>query len=206
MIDGLRFCVGGGGRNWHSFWMRDANRLVLVWASKLTWFLCGGIEIDLILELASNWLDFSGCVEINLIFVWGIEFDLVLVLGSKVTWFLCGGSKLTVCEPKLICFECDDGLTWFLCGWWWSKLTLFLDVGRKSLGVCVSIKIDLVLLRWSILTWFQCGGWNLTWFQFRDRNWFVLCLGVENDLVLVSGSNLTWILCDVRTRIDVEFW
>ena len=31
-------------------------------------------------------------------------------------------------------------LTWFLCGW--SKLTLFLYVGRKSLGFSVSIESD----------------------------------------------------------------
>ena len=55
------------------------------------------------------------------------------------------------CGPKLTCFECDDRLTWFLCGWW-SKLTRFLDAGRKSLGFSVSIEIDLVLSRWSILT------------------------------------------------------
>ena len=69
--------------------------------------------------------------------------------------FLCGGSKLTVCGQKLSCFECDVRLTWFLCGWWWSKLTRFLDERRKSLGFSVSIRIDLVLSGWSILTWFQ---------------------------------------------------
>ena len=42
-----------------------------------------------------------------------------------MTYFLSGGSKLTVCEPKLTCFKCHDPLTWFLCGWWWSKLTRF---------------------------------------------------------------------------------
>ena len=64
----------------------------------------------------------------------GVESDLVL----------CGGSQLTVCGPKLTCFKCDDRLTWFLCGLWWSKLTRFLDAGRKSLGFSVSIEIDLV--------------------------------------------------------------
>ena len=28
-------------------------------------------------------------VDIDLISVWGIEFDLVLVSGSKLTWILC---------------------------------------------------------------------------------------------------------------------
>ena len=59
-----------------------------------------------------------------------------------------GGSQLTVCGPILACFECDDRLTWFLCGWWWwSKLTRFLDTGHKSLGFSVSINIDLVFVR-----------------------------------------------------------
>ena len=31
-----------------------------------------------------------------------------------------------------------------LCLWWWSKLTRFLDAGRKSFGLCVSIEIDMV--------------------------------------------------------------
>ena len=67
------------------------------------------------------------------------------MFGSKVTCFLCGGSKLTVCGPKLTCLEFDDRLNWFLCGWW-SKLTRFLDAGRKSLGFRVSIEIDVVLV------------------------------------------------------------
>ena len=43
--------------------------VVLVCGSKLNRFLCGDIEIDLILEWGSNWLDFNGGVEINVIFV-----------------------------------------------------------------------------------------------------------------------------------------
>ena len=38
-IDWLDFCEGG--RNWLGFQMRAANRFILVWASKLTWFLRG---------------------------------------------------------------------------------------------------------------------------------------------------------------------
>ena len=63
-----------------------------------------------------------------------------------VTCFLRGGSKLTVRGPKLTCFECDDRLTWFLCGWWLSKLNWFLETGRKPLGFSVSIEIDLVFV------------------------------------------------------------
>ena len=82
--------------------------------------------------------------------------------------------------PKLACFECDDRLTWFL--WGWSKLTRFSDAGRKSLSFSVSIEIELVLSGWSILTWSQCEGLNLTWFQFRDRNWFVFVSGARKRL------------------------
>ena len=100
--------------------------LFLVCGSKLTWFSCGGTEIDLILGWGSNWIDCSSGVEISLIFVGGIEFDLVLVFGSRVTCFLCVGSKLDSYRPKLTRFEFDDRLVWFWCGWWWwSKLTRF---------------------------------------------------------------------------------
>ena len=39
VIDSIGFYVGG--RNWLSFGMRAANHSVLLWALKLTWFLCG---------------------------------------------------------------------------------------------------------------------------------------------------------------------
>ena len=58
--------------------------------SKLTWFLCRGTELDLILQWRSNCFDFSGGVEINLIFFW-IEFDFVFGLGLKLTGFVRGG-------------------------------------------------------------------------------------------------------------------
>ena len=38
------------GRNLLGFCVGVEKYLVLVCGSKLTWFLCGGIEIDLILE------------------------------------------------------------------------------------------------------------------------------------------------------------
>ena len=50
------------------------NDLFSVSGSKLTRFLCRGIETDLTL---------------------GIEMDLTSVMGSKSTCFLCAGSKLT---------------------------------------------------------------------------------------------------------------
>ena len=53
------------------------KHLVLVFGSKLNWFLCEGIEVDLILEWGSNWLDFSS----------GVETNLTLCEGSNLTWF-----------------------------------------------------------------------------------------------------------------------
>ena len=76
------------------------------------------------------------------------------------------GSKLTVCGPKLTCFECDGGLIWFLRGWWWSRLARFLDAGRKSLGFSVGIEIDLVFV----------------WVVDTD---LISVWGVELDLILV---------------------
>ena len=189
-------------RKWRGFCMRVVNYLVLVCGSKLTWFLCGGIEIELILEWGSgltwNYLDVCVRDRIWLGFSVGIESDLFFVRGIEID----------VCGPELTCSKCNDRLTWFLCRRWWSKLTRFLDARLKSLGFSVSIEIDLWFLSGSILTWFQCGGSNMTWVQFRGGNWFGLCLGVENKFVLVSGSKLTWFVCDdVRpSQVDVSSW
>ena len=166
-------------RNWLGFCVEVQKYLFLMCEYKLTWFLSGGIEIDMILQWGSIRHDFSIGVEINLILVWGFEFDLFLVLGSNLTCFLCEGSKLTVCGPKLSCFECDDRLTWFMGGWWWSKLTRILDTGPKSLGFSASIEIDLVLSGWSILAWFQCGGSNVV-----DIG-LISVWGIKRDLISV---------------------
>ena len=81
--------------------------------SELTWFSCGGrktfrfrvwIEMNFFFVSGHrNLVDCSG-VEINLCFVWRIEFQFDLVLGSRLTCFLCGGTKLTLSGPKLIWF------------------------------------------------------------------------------------------------------
>ena len=84
--------------------MGVGNDLVLVSGSILAWSLFRGIETDLLLEWGSNCLDFSGGVDVKLIFVWGIEFDFVLLLGSELFFLLCGGSKLTLRAEKLTCF------------------------------------------------------------------------------------------------------
>ena len=58
--------------------------LGFVSASKLTCFFRRGIKIDLELECLSKLTRFQWWVEINLFFVWGIEF----------LYFLCGWLKL----------------------------------------------------------------------------------------------------------------
>ena len=97
------------------------------------------------IEWGSNRLDFGSGVKKH-DFCVRDRIDLVLVLGSTVKCFRCGELKLTICGPKLTCFKCDDGLAWFMCGRWWSKLTRFLDAGRKSLGFSVSIEVHMVFV------------------------------------------------------------
>ena len=67
------------------------------------------------------------------------------MLGSEVTFFLCEELKLTLCGPKLTCFDYDRW-TSFLRWRWWSKVTRFSDAGRKWLGFIVSIEIDMVFV------------------------------------------------------------
>ena len=159
-------------RNWPGLRVGVEKYLVLVRGSKLTLSLCGGIEIDLILEWGSNWFDFSS--------------------GVQLTWFLCEGSKLTVCGPKLTCFKCDDRLAWFCVGGGGRNWLGFWMSSANRLVLVWESKLTKFLFGWSILTWFHCGGSNFTWFQWKDKNWLVFYVGAENDLVFVLGSNLTW--------------
>ena len=77
-------------RNWLGFCVGVENDMGLVSGSKLTWFFVSGHR---------NWLDFSDRVEINLIFVLEIEFDLVLLLGSKSPVF-CAGGRNWLCVSR----------------------------------------------------------------------------------------------------------
>ena len=145
---------------------------------------------------------------------------MVLVLGSKVAYFQCGRSKWTVCGPKLACFKYDHRLPWFLCGRMQSKLTRFLDAGRQSLGLRVSIDIDLISVRGmelalisvqgSELTWFWCGGRKSLGFSRWIESNLVLVWGlkltcflcwVEDDLVFVLRSKLTWFMCGIELHL-----
>ena len=95
-----------------------------------------------------------------------------------MTCFLYRGLKLTVCgaETDLFCvwWSIDSVFVWevvveigsiFACG---PQIALVL-VWASRLTWCSS--------GWSILTWFQCEGSNLTRFQFRDRNRFCFVSG-----------------------------
>ena len=79
--------------------MRAAIRWVLVWASKLTWFLYGWL-ISAWFQCGRPKLTWFHCGGSNL--TWSrfrdrelfglcvaVEYDLVLVSGSKFTWILC---------------------------------------------------------------------------------------------------------------------
>ena len=88
-----------------------------------------------------------------------------------MTCFKRGESKLTVCGLKLTCFKCCGRLAWFMCVWWWPKLTRFLDAGRKTLGFSGSTEIDLVFV-WVI------------------ENDLISAWGIELDLISVLGSEL----------------
>ena len=123
--------------------------------------------------------------KLNLTFVWGIEFGLVLVLGSKVTSFRCGGSKLTVCGPKLNCFERHDRLTCFC--------------------VVVVVGIDSAFVCGPQIAWFLCEHRN--WLCFRlggpywlDSTWHDFSSEIGIDLLCVWGSKTTLFLYLDRNR------
>ena len=124
--------------------------------SKLTGFLCRGIEIDLILKWGSKLTWFQWWVELHLFFfMCRIEIDLVLESGSNLTCFLCGGqNRLRFwmrAENYLVLFH-GSKMAWFLA--WGSKLTCFC-VRAENDFFLVWGSIDLVLCGWSKLTWFS---------------------------------------------------
>ena len=99
----------------------------------------------------------------------GIELDLFFVWGSKLTSLLCAGRKLigfNLCGwSKLTSFERGGSKsTWFQCG------------DQNSLGVCVEVENDLVLLSRSKLNWFLSR---------------FLCRGIKIDMNLEWRSKLT---------------
>ena len=129
----------------------------------------------------------------------------------KTVCFFCVGRAnwLDFRVDKIILdFSLGMKLIWLLCGR--SKLTWFLNAGRKSLVVSVSTQVDLYFVWVVQIVLISVLGSNLTWFQCRmkwirlcvgcrkwlhfsmvDRHWFGFCVAVENDLFLASGSKLT---------------
>ena len=118
--------------------------------------------------------------------------DLALLCASKSTWFLCRhrnwiGFYVWAAENNLILVRVSIDL-------------IFVWVVEIDLVFCVRAENDLVLgwasklllCRWSKLTWCQCGGSKLFYFQWRDRHWLGFGVGVENAFVVVYGSKLTW--------------
>ena len=88
----LRFCV------------RAENYLVLIYRSKLTWFLCAsrkglvfsvGIDWLSICAGGRNWLGFRMLAENHLVLIWASNLASFLCGWSKLTWFHCGGSNLS---------------------------------------------------------------------------------------------------------------
>ena len=80
-------------------------------------------------------------------------------------------------------WECDDRLTWFLCGWWRSKLTRFFRIRAAN---------RLVLVWASKLTWLlsSCRYWLD--FSVVDQTWPDFSLGIGIDLFCVWGSKMSW--------------
>ena len=93
-----------------------------------------GSKSTLVLCVDRKLLGFNLWIKIDLFFSVGIGIDLVFCVQAEIDFF-----------------NCDDRLTWFLCGWW-SKLTRFLDAGRKSLGFSVASNLTSFLCEWSKMT------------------------------------------------------
>ena len=90
-------------------------------------------------------------------------------------------------RPEMNLFWVWRSLSWLLCGWWWSKLTRFLDEGRKSLGSSVSIE----------LTWFCLGGRYGLDLSVGDRTRLDFCIDGYELICLVSGG---------RKRLGFSVW
>ena len=146
------------------------------------------VEIDLISAWRSNSNWFQCRDEIDLVVMWVIEIDLLLVCWPKIAcfeyehenWrgFRVGGPNwldFSAADRRRLDFSVGIKLIWLLC--WWSKLTLFLNAGRKSL---------FFLCEHANWLAFCVGSPNLLGFSLGDRtsldssvrwNGFVYCVG-----------------------------
>ena len=163
MIDWLGFCAGGCSRNWLGVWMRAINCLVWWWASILTSFQCGGLNLPWFQCRDRSWLGFGV----------GVEKALVLPARSKVICFRYGDwNWLVFCDgSKMAWLSCQDrnwlglcvgsNLTWFH---WRVRNWLGFSVGWKTCGVEIEINLFLVS---------------------RHHNWLDFIVGIE--------IRLTWV-------------
>ena len=129
--------------------------------------------------------------ENHLFSAWAWKLTSALCGCSKLTWFQCG-------YRIWLDFRVGMYLIWLLRGW--SKLTCFLEAGRKSLVFSVSVLIALIPV-WAIELY-------LIWVQ--DEMDLVVVWVVENDIISLwlvgidlesfqcGGSALIWFLCSGR--------
>ena len=149
------------------FFMRAENYLLLVWASKLTWFLYGRSKLTWVLYSWSK-LTWFQCRDRNwLVSFVAVENDLILVPRSKLTRFFVSGHRnrldirmgiemelISVVSLNKLDFGVRDrnllhfnvGIEIDLSFVWGSNLTSLLCAGRKLLCFNVWIKIGSVFV------------------------------------------------------------
>ena len=189
-------------------------------------FVCG-IETDLVLVWVSNWL----------VFVRGSKLTSFLCAGWKLL-----GSNVWI-EIDLF-FVCESNMIFFCVGMDWISFCVAIShTDIKSISTThtqdnfdahtkpssarrlsqwlYSLKgqirrFPLLCASWYILTWFQYGGSNLTWFQCSDWNWLDVwgwkwlgfSVWIEINLVFVSNHQ-NWLEFKVGIEIElisVEGW
>ena len=129
----------------------------------------------------------------------GVENDLVLVSVLKPTWFLCRGIEIN------LNLQWGSKLTWLQ--WWGRTLLDFCVRDRTWLGFSAGIEIDLFWCggsswlcagrNWLVFVWWSidlvlCRWSKLTWFLDAGRNSFGFSVSIEIHLAFV------WV-------VDVDF-
>ena len=142
----------------------DRIDLILVVASKLTWFLCERWNMTRFLCGGSK-----------------------LTVSGRISWFKCA-TRLTF----LLCRWRWSKLARFLdAGRKSLGFSVNTEIGLFFVGVVDS---DLIQRGGTNLTWFKFWDrdwFGLIWFKCWDRDLFGLCLGVKNEMVLVYWSKIT---------------
>ena len=117
---------------------------------------------------------------------------LVLVWAWIFSWLFCGCQNLTwfqCVEWNLAWFQCRDGI---------------------DLVVVWVVRIDLISVRESALSWSFCWGRKYLFFTVwmevnlvllsTHRNWLKFKAGIEIDLILALSRKWTWFLCRGSNR------